>query len=150
MITDKLTTFAKATALNTGAAGRYLVGDVIDLQNHSDIGTSTNLWLYVSVDTAATGGGTSKLQIELVSDDSPSIATDGSATVHYASDVFPVADLGAGKTLCKVRIPAEGQTYERYLGILQVTSGAAFSAGKINALLTPNATSWQAYPDNNH
>lgn len=148
MITDKYNTFAKATALNTGAAGTYLLGDVIDLTVETDIGQSTELYLVVTVETTATSAGAATLEIQLASDAQAAIATDGSATVHAKSATFAVTDLSAGVNIMKIELPREGLAYERYLGILQVTGVAAFTAGAINAFLTPNPSGWRAYPNN--
>jgi hypothetical protein len=39
----------------------------------------------------------------------------------------------------------QGRNYERYLGILQTTAVAAFTAGKVNAFLTKDPAVWRAY-----
>lgn len=147
MITDRLNTFALATALNTGAAGTYLVGDVIDLGTARDIGQGNPIYLVVQVDTTATSGGAATLQIKLASDAQAAIATDGSATEHVVSPAIAVASLTAGKRILVVAIPFEGNVYERYLGILQVTGTAAFTAGKIDAFLTQTPSVWKAMAD---
>lgn len=147
MITDRLNTFALATALNTGAAGTYLVGDVIDLGTARDIGQGNPIYLVVQVDTTATSGGAATLQIKLASDAQAAIATDGSATEHVVSPAIAVASLTAGKRILVVAIPFEGNVYERYLGILQVTGTAAFTAGKIDAFLTQTPSAWKAMAD---
>lgn len=147
MITDRLNTFALATALNTGAAGTYLVGDVIDLGTARDIGQGNPIYLVVQVDTTATSGGAATLQIKLASDAQAAIATDGSATEHVVSPTIAVASLTAGKRILVVAIPYEGNVYERYLGILQVTGTAAFTAGKIDAFLTQTPSAWKAMAD---
>lgn len=149
MITDKLSTFANAVALNTGAAGTYLIGDVMDLGAARDIGNESGMYLVVLLPTAATSGGSATLTIKLASDAQAAIATDGSATIHATSDTFPVADLGAGTSIVRMPLPMEGAAYERYLGILQVTAAAAFTGGTISAMLTPSVSAWRAYPDNN-
>jgi len=150
MITDSLNTFAKSVALNTGAAGNYLVGDVIDLQNVRDLGQGNPLYLVIQVDTAATSGGAATASFSLVSDAQAAIATDGSASVHITSPVFAKADMTAGKSILVATLPREGTAYERYLGILQTTAVAAFTAGKIDAFLTMDPAGWKAYPDGNN
>lgn len=148
MILDERNEFCDATALNTGGAGSYLLGDVIDLGSTpttSDIGAGEDLWLVIQVDTTATSGGAATGRFILASDAAAAIATDGSASVHFDSGAIAVATLVAGYTIAAVRLP-QG-TYERYLGILQTTAVAAFTAGKINAFLTKNAPKWIAYPD---
>lgn len=146
MILDERLEFCDATALNTGAAGSYLLGDVVDLTTiNIDIGQGDAIWFVVGVDTAATSGGSATASFTLASDAQAAIATDGSATVHYTSKAWPVAQMTAGKLLAAVRVPI-GE-YERYLGILQTTAVAAFTAGKINAFLTADVAKVKIYAD---
>ena len=147
MILDERLEFCDATSLNTGAAGSYLLGDVIDLgASPGDIGSGQPLYLVLQVDTTATSGGSATANFTLASDAQAAIATDGSATVHATVGAQAVATLTAGRTFVMV-VPQIGNTYERYLGILQTTAVAAFTAGKINAFLTFDPTGWRAYPD---
>jgi hypothetical protein len=142
MILDELLEFCDATALNTGAAGTYLLGDVIDLgdapttQGIGAFGTQP-VYLVIQVDTAATSGGAATGRFI--------IATDGTATVHFDSGAIAVASLTAGRLITITGLPLT-RTYERYLGILQTTAVAAFTAGKINAFLTTDISSWAALP----
>lgn len=148
MILDDRLEFADALALNTGAAGTYLLGDVIDLGAvvPGDIGNGEPLYLVITVDTTATSGGSATADFRLASDAQAAIATDGSATVHATTGAQAVATLTAGKKFV-IPLPLEGPLYERYLGILQVTGTAAFTAGKINAFITLDPTGWKAYAD---
>jgi len=154
MILDERTEFADALALNTGAAGTYNLGDVIDTQGTTigtanltrDLGISTDcLWLVIRVSTAATSGGSATGQFRLVSDDTATPSTT-TATVHYTSAAIPVASMTAGSTVAVVCLPSGA--YERYLGIQQITGTAAFTAGAIDAFLTANPAVWKAYADN--
>jgi isocitrate dehydrogenase kinase/phosphatase len=150
MILDERGEFADATALNTGAAGSYLIGDVIDLGNAygfngQNINDVDGVYLVIQVDTAATSGGSATVVFTLASDAQAAIATDGSATVHWASGAIPVATLIAGYTVIQVALPKGIPNYERYLGILQTTAVAALTAGKINAFLTNQPANWRAY-----
>lgn len=143
MILDERTEFADATALNTGAAGDYVIGDVIDLGAAGrDIGNGEELELVVQVDTTATSGGSATLAVSLATDDNSSLS---SPTKIVTSPAVAVASLTAGTTVFRVRVPAG--TYERYIGIVQTTGTAAFTAGKINAFLTPASANWKAYAD---
>jgi hypothetical protein len=143
MILDERTEFADATALNTGAAGDYVIGDVVDLGAAGrDIGNGEELELVVQVDTTATSGGSATLAISLATDDNSSLS---SPTKIVTSPAVAVASLTAGTTVFRVRVPAG--TYERYIGIVQTTGTAAFTAGKINAFLTPASANWKAYAD---
>lgn len=146
MIMDKFNEFCDATALNTGAAGTYLIGNVIDLGTTGlNVGVGEDLYCVVRVATTATSGGSATLTIKLASDAQAAIATDGSATEHFVTDAIPVASLTAGYELCAFRLPSG--TYERYLGILQVTGTAAFTAGAVDAFLTKGIDANTAYPD---
>lgn len=148
MIIDERNEFCDATALNTGAAGSYLIGDVIDLGAvQRDIGNGEQLYLVIQVDTTATSGGAATGQFSLVSDAQAAIATDGSASVHFQTAAIPVATLAAGYNVASVALPMQGTAYERYLGILQTTGTAAFTAGKVNAFLTPDVSKIKAYAD---
>lgn len=142
MILDERTEFCDATALNTGAAGSYLIGDVLDTSVARDLGGDKALYLVVTVDTTATSGGSATLQVNLVTDDNASLS---SPTTVVSSAAVAVASLTAGTTVMAVQIPMEGTAYERYLGIQQVTGTAAFTAGKVNAFLTMDVARWKAY-----
>lgn len=146
MILDERGEFCDATALNTGAAASYLIGDVIDLGGTSqDVGTGEDLYLVIRVDTAATSGGAATGQFHLASDAQAAIAVDGTASYHFSTSAIAVATLVAGYSIAAVRLPSG--TYERYLGVLQTTAVAAFTAGKVNAFLTKNISKWIALPD---
>jgi hypothetical protein len=145
MILDSRNEFCDATALNTGAAGTYLIGSQVDTSLANNVNDVDELYLVISVDTAVTSGGSATVQFHLASDDSASIATDGSATYHWSSPAIPKATLVAGYYVAKVELP-KGD-YERYLGILQTTGTAALTAGKVNAFLTKTPVTWKAYTD---
>lgn len=147
MILDERTEFCDAVAVNTGAPGTYLLGDQVDLGKANNVGTGDYDEFVITVDTAVTGGGSTTLEFQLVSDAQAAVATDGSATVHWRSGAIPVAQLTAGKTVARVKLP-KGFDYERYLGVLQVTGGAAATAGKINAFITPASAGWNAFEAN--
>lgn len=145
MIFSKRTEFCDATALNTGGAGTYLLGDQVDLGTARDVGNGEPLYLVITVDTLPTSGGSATARFTLASDDSASIATDGSATVHFQTKAFAISEMAAGQVLCAIALPMEGVAYERYLGILQTTATAAFTGGKINAFLTHDVAKWKSY-----
>ena len=128
MILDERNEFCDATALNTGAAGSYLVADVIDLGA-----------------TPGRPGDGVTLKFHLCSEAQAAMAADGSATYHFSTGVLAQATLVAGYRAVAVKLPFG--TYERYLGILQTTAVEAVTAGKINAYLTPNVPANVAYPD---
>lgn len=148
MIMDEFIEFCDATALNTGAAGSYLIGDVIDTQlTAPGVGTGEPMYLYISVDTAVTSGGSATVQFALASDAQAAIATDGSATIHYQTTAIAKATLIAGYVVAAVAVPLGAPAYERYLGILQTTAVAALTAGKVNAALVHDIGRYRAFPD---
>ena len=83
MIIDNFNEFCDATALNTGGAASYLIGDVIDLGATSqDIGTGEDLYLVIQVDTAVDSAADNTVQqFHLVSDAQAAIAVDGDRLV---------------------------------------------------------------------
>lgn len=146
MIMDSTLEMLDAVAINTGGAGTYLLGSQIDTSVVRDIGQGKPVYLIIEVDTAC-ASATGTLQLKLASDSSAAIATDGTASEHWVSDTFLQAALTAGKYWV-VPLPAgDALPYERYLGILQVTGTAAFTAGKLNAFLTLDPFGWKAYAD---
>lgn len=148
MILDTFNEFCDATALNTGAAASYLLGNQIDLGAvPRDIGVGEPLYLVIQVATAiaAAAGGT--VQFHLASDAAAAM-TPGTATKHYSTAALDAAaGIAAGTVLAVVAVPMEGPVYERYLGIVQTTAVDAVSAGAINAFLTRDVAKWKAYPD---
>lgn len=147
MIIDSLLEFADAVALNTGAAATYVVGSQIDLGGIGrDVGQGRPMYLVISIDTTLTSGGAATVQFKLVTDASAALATDGTSTEHWASDNFAYTELTAGKVII-VPLPSNFPTFERYMGILQVTGVAALTAGKFNAMLTFDPVGWKSFPD---
>ena len=143
MILDERTEICDAVALNTGGAGSYLLGDVIDIGLAGrDLGNSDPLYLVIQVDTTATSGGSATGTFSLLTDDNDSLS---SPAVLVSSKAWAVADMTAGTTLMVVQLPMEGTAYERYLGIRQTTGTAAFTAGKVNAFITHTPAKWKAY-----
>ncbi len=152
MILDELTEFADAVSV-ANAAATINVGDVIDLGVARDIGVGEPVYLVINVDTEIiTGGSAGTIQFKLVSDDSATPATDGSASVHFTSKAFVTDDSAANDTemnaggvpVC-VAIPMEGVAYERYLGVQAVIGTTTTTAGKVNAFLTRDVAKYKAY-----
>jgi len=150
MFIDKTLEFCDATALNTGAAGTYLVGNQPDLgAANQDLALPTDpIYLVISVDTAAQSGtSAATAQFVLASDDSASVSTTTSSR-HLVTKAFTVAEMTAGAVLYVGALPySEVERYERYLGVLQITAGEAFTAGKVNAFLTNTPPVWKPVPD---
>lgn len=151
MIIDKRTEFCDAVSCNTGAAGTYNLGDVIDLGAVSpsrDLGGDMALYLVVTVDTGiTTAGSAGTVAFQLISDAQDAPLTNGTQTVHAVSRAFTTGAtaIAAGTVLFAIQLPLEGAVYERYLGIQQVTGTTALNAGKINAFLTEDVARWKAY-----
>lgn len=144
MICDKLATFADDTALNTGAAGSYIIGDQLDLQVARNVAAAlghAQLWLVIKVQTTATSGGSATAIFDLVTDDNSSLS---SPTTLISSPSFAVAAMTANTVLLITALPVGG-TFERYLGIQQRTGTAAFTAGKVDAFITTTPPIRYAY-----
>lgn len=153
MILDERNEFADAVSV-AGSAGTALIGDVIDLGGTSqDVGNGQPLYLVIQTDTEIITGGTAgTIKFILASDASASIATDGTATVHFDTGTFVTDDaaansaaLNAGGVIAAVALP--NGTYERYLGILATIGTTTVTAGKINAFLTTDVAKWVATAD---
>lgn len=153
MILDERTEFCDAQTLNTGAAGTYNLGDQIDLGVAGrGIGEAGDqLYLVLQVATGITAGSAGTVQFQLASDDSGTLATNGTQSIHMQTRAFTTGTgtgtttLKAGTVLGMFALPIEGVTYERYLGIQQVTGTAAITAGAIDAFVTPTPAAWKAY-----
>lgn len=152
MYMDERAEFGDAQALNTGAAGSYLIGDVMDLKGPTTAPNTTTdlegseLYLVLQVDTLPTSGGAATAAFSLASDAQAAIAVDGTQTEHFRTKAFTIAEMAAGTILAAVKLPRG--SYERYLGVVQTTAVAAFTAGKINAFLTRDPGLYRAYADN--
>jgi hypothetical protein len=152
-ILDKRTEFADAVALNTGAAGTYNIGDQIDLGLAGrGIGEpGDQLYLVLQVATGIGAGSAGTVQFSLASDDSATLATNATQSIHLQTRAFATGTgtaagaLKAGTILGVFALPIEGVVYERYLGIQQVTGAVAITAGAVDAYLTPAPPAWKAY-----
>lgn len=155
MIMDQRLEFADAVSV-VGDAGTALIGNQIDMSVVRDLGVGKpTLYLVITTDTEIiTAGSAGSIQFKLVSDSSASIATNGSASEHFATKAFVTDDaaandaqLAAGGVIAVVALPMEGVVYERYLGILAIIASQSVTAGKINAFLTFDAAKWKALAD---
>lgn len=146
MILDKLNEFADATALNTGAAGAYLIGNQIDLGLAGrDVGNGEPLYLVIQVDTEIDAGASGTVQFHLASDSTAAV-DPATSTKHLSTPVFTVGTgILPGTVLYTGAIPAEGNVYEQFLGIVQTTGVAAVTAGAVSAFLVRDVAKWKAY-----
>lgn len=145
MVLDEYAEFCTAYTL-PASVGVSFIGDSIDQAASAQLGGGA-LWLVLQVHTAITAGSAGTIAFSLASDDTGSIATDGTASVHLTTRKWTTGTtpIPAGTVLTTVRIPP-GQ-YERYAGLLLTTAGAALTAGKVRAFLTPDASQWAATAD---
>lgn len=145
MVLDECAEFCSAYALPT-SVGVSFIGDSIDQAASAHLGGQA-LYLVIQVHTAITAGSAGTIAFSLASDAQGSIATDGTASSHLATRKWTTGTtpIPAGIVLTSVRIPP-GQ-YERYTGLLLTTVGAALTAGKVRAFLTPDASQWTATAD---
>lgn len=142
MIRDTRNTFANAIALNTGGAGTYTVGDVVDVTlTGRDLGAGDkSLFLIILVSTTATSGGSATGAFSLVTSDNADLS---SGTVVATTPAIPVATLVAGYRVFAVMLPPA--VYKRYIGIQQTTAVAAFTAGAITAFLAEDINAIRFY-----
>lgn len=141
MILDKLAEFCDATALNTGGAGTYTLGNQIDTQVvNSFLANGEPVYLVIRVATTATSGGSATGTFLVVTDDAVDLS---SGTTLATSQTFTVASMLAGVTILAIALPYA--TYLRYLGIRQTTATAAFTAGAVDAFLTKDPSFYRAY-----
>lgn len=153
MILDERSEFADAVTV-VGATGTKILGDVYDLQVQRDIGAAEHLFFAITVDTEViTAGSAGTIRFQLVSDAQASLATDGSATVHWDSGAIATGAaatnprLAAGEMLAQIGLPLEGPAYERYLGVLVTVATTATTGGAVSAFLTPDKHTMKYYPE---
>lgn len=154
MIFDARTEFADAVSVAAAAGTANLTNQIDTGSVVRDLGNGEEIFLVVSVDTGiVTGGSAGTIAYQLVSDDTASIATNGTQTIHATSKAFTTGasassanKTAAGDIAWIVALP-QGVAYERYLGVQYVIGTTTTTAGKVNAYLTKDKTIWQAYPD---
>lgn len=147
MILDKRLEFCDAVSCNTGAAGTYNLGDIVNLSVARDLGGDQALYLVVTVDTGiTTAGSAGTVAFQLVSDGTDTISTT-TQSVHAVSKAWTTGStaIAAGTVLFAIQLPMEGTAYEQYLAVQQVTGTTALNAGKVNAFLTTDVARWKAY-----
>lgn len=141
MILDERSEFADSVNINTGPAGIYNIGDVIDRAGppqwpNAAPALDLNLYLVVMVSADFTGGGTAAFR--LVSDDT-SVPSTSAATVHFTSGAFTAAQATKGRML--FAWPMSAAAAKRYLGVQQITAGTAFFGGAIDIFMTDDFSS---------
>lgn len=151
MILDKRLTFATATSV-VGSTGTALIGDVIPLTNARNLGAEKTVYLVIQTTTEIiTAGSAGTIKFQLVSDATSTVAVDGSATVHLDTGTLVTDDaaandskLNAGGIIAVMQLPAEGNVYEAWLGLLAIIGSQAVTAGAITAFMTTDVKMWKA------
>ena len=149
MMIDSTLEFCDATALDTGAAGRYRIGSTYDLgADPGDIGNGNPLYLVIIVTTAITAVGSGGLDMWLASDAAATFTADGNTSVHMVAHISTsTTAIPVGSVLMCAASAAEGMSYEQHLGIVMTSITSAITAGAVNAFLTPTPQKWVANPD---
>jgi hypothetical protein len=142
MILDSLNEFAAAgTPINTGGAGTYVFGNVIDQAKTTNLpGNSDDLYFEFIVTTAMLSA-TGSAEFQLVSDSNANLTT--SPVIHFTTGPLAQAALTAG-TKFILQLPRG--TYKRYIGVRQVVTTAAFTAGAAAAFLTKDPVAQDILP----
>lgn len=146
MLLDSQSRFNPPAANGTGgqtnirALGAYISIDQIDLSqvavpagNQWDFGIAEYAPVFVvRQGTAFTGAG-AILTIDLLSDTNANMVT--TPVVHWSSGPIPVEQLGiANREIARTRLPLAA--YHQFLGVRYTVTGAAFTAGNVDAFLT--------------
>ena len=128
MILDKNLEFSDAQAETTTAT--HASTNDIDLEVAGD--ATKELYLIVGVHTAPTSSGSATINIQLITSASANMSEPvtlwETGAVAYNNAIFAL-----GKSFV-VRMP---QGAKRYLRVNYIIAGAALTAGKFNAFLTP-------------
>lgn len=147
MYVDKQTEFSDSQAVTATAissnvldlfsvkAGAAAAAD-ISPNTRIDIGEGTgDLYLVVSVPTAITDSGSdATLTVSLESADDAGLTTN--AIVHFSTGALAFATYAtAGTVIVAIRLPAG--LYRRYLGVRYTVASGPFTAGALDAYLTP-------------
>lgn len=140
MILDERTEFFDALLIPQ-AAGTTVLGDVIDLSVPRDLGQGIPVFWTVTEDITAAGG--TSIQLNLITSATSNMA---SPTVIASTPVILLAGLTAGKILYQAPLPAEGNLYQRYLGVQGVVAGTFTGTGAISSFLTLDSRSTKHYP----
>lgn len=145
ILDERLEFYDGDPVLNTSS---QILGDVIDLGSPGNMGTPNTsnyigdgepIYLVIKVTSAFTGAGNVTFQLY-----SHSTTTVNSGTSHYTTGALAYNTVwSAGAT--KI-IPLPLDTYARYLGIYETTSGN-LTGGGVNIFLTKNPSKWVAHAD---
>lgn len=152
MILDSRNEFCNNTPLNTGAPNTFVIGNQIDLGTPRELGGDQALYLVILASVGINAAGAGQLTFQLVSADDAALTTN--PVVHARSEPLTTSTtsgnaggaLAAGKRLFAIQLPLEDMNaYKRYLGIRQVSTSQAITAGAIDAFLTLDVANWKSY-----
>ena len=156
---DKLAEFGDAAAAAATAGTALVLPNQIDLGSTGlNFGNGEPIYFVCAVSTAIVAAGDGTLEVQLVSDDSASIATGilgTSVTYHVRSPLITTANNStsnpAGKILYVGAVPylaASGTAVgnaERYLGARLVAAAQNISSGNVDCYLTTDPAIYKAY-----
>lgn len=141
MILDENMEMASAFPVPIGSTGTFFSSDAAEVDPAIQSTGGEGLSLVIQISETVTSGGGAFVEFILASDSTGNIATDGSATRHFGTGPIPIASLIRGK---EFGVPLSSGKYEQYLGILVKVTGAALTAGRFSAFLTPVPAAWHA------
>ena len=144
MILDSRLEFADGEDLSQ-SAGTHLATNQIDMDVVRDIGAGRQAYLVIQIDVTVSGSS-STVNFRLRSDSTATVHATTS-TAHLETGAIAEAVLVAGHQI-SIALPAEGNTYEKFLGVQAIVAVATTSAGTYSAFITFDPPSkWKAYPD---
>tara|TARA_Y100000310_G_C20685847_1_gene818924 strand:+ start:405 stop:848 length:444 start_codon:yes stop_codon:yes gene_type:complete len=144
MILDSRLEFADGEDISQ-STGTYLATNQVDMDNVRDIGAGRQAYLVIQIDVAVSGSS-STINFRLRSD-STAVIHATTSTAHVETGAIAEAVLVAGHQI-SIALPAEGNTYEQYLGLQAIVGTATTSAGTYSAFITFDPPSkWKAYAD---
>jgi len=150
MLVDKRTEFADNVDVQN-APGTANVGNQIPLGVAREVGGGDSGKLSVVIyvtETFAAPSTDGTIQFQVASDNTASIATDGTQSIHVKSKAFAEAELVAGlKIVLDLPVQQDGaEPYETFLGLQAVTALQTFTAGAVHAFLSRDIGSQVHYP----
>lgn len=144
MILDSRLEFADGEDLSQ-SAGTHLATNQIDMDVVRDIGAGRQAYLVIQIDVTVSGSS-STVNFRLRSDSTAAVHATTS-TAHLETGAIAEAVLVAGHQI-SIALPAEGNTYEQFLGVQAIVAVATTTAGTYSAFVTFDPPSkWKAYPD---
>lgn len=128
MYLDDANELSNAQAFTTGANNSE---DVIDMSVAGD--AEKSLWLIVRVNTTFTSGGAGTVVVTALHDTEAAFGDD--PVTFFTSALLAIADLVAGETIVKTRLPAN---MGAFMKCVYTVATADMTAGKLDAFLTPD------------